>query len=219
MRCLTLFWLCISPSSWLLCCDPFAVCPSLSFQACQLLFEYVPWSLREEGVLGFPGLSQSHAGASATKLPCDSTLGAEGKEGQRPWALAGKGMGIKKWTKHHREQNIRVAWYIAECMFDFTTFQADVCRKQTIMRACLSLNIGSKKFKSFDNFPLPSSHSISALGRSTGLQGWEMWFFNFTSYRRIMKQSLGENLDKPSHPVLIWKDLHFWWFTLVFRCC
>lgn len=111
--------------------SPFAVCPSLSFQACQLLFEYVPWSLREEGVLGFPGLSQSRAGASATKLPCDSTLGAEGREGQRPWALVGKGMGIKKWTKHHREENIRVAWYVAECMFDFATFLADVCRKQT----------------------------------------------------------------------------------------
>lgn len=111
----------------------FAVCSSLSFQACQLLFEHVPSSLREKEVLGCPGLSQSWAGASATKLSCDSTVGAEGGEGQSPWALVGKGMGIKKWTKHCREQNIRVAGYIARLygwiMFGFTTFSPDICRK------------------------------------------------------------------------------------------
>lgn len=136
-----------------LCCDQSALLPFVPpshfrHASCCLNMCHDLWGRREcLAALGFP---------RATLVPlqqnssCDSPVGAEGREGQSPWALAGKGMGIKKWTKHCREQNIRVAPYIAGlhgCMFDFTTFCLIFAGSRLIpvMGTCLPLNIGSKK--------------------------------------------------------------------------
>lgn len=222
-----MFWLCISPSSWLLCCDQSALLPFVPpshfrHTSCCLNMCHHLWGRREcLAALGFPRAALVPLQQSS---PAIALWELRGGKGQSPWALVGKGMGIKKWTKHCREQNIRVAGYIAglygSCLV-LQHFCLIFVRSRLIlmMRTCLSLNIGSKEVLNFDNFPLARLHGISATGRSTGLQWWEMYFFSVTLYHRIVKCGLGENLDKPFHHVLIWKCLYVWWFILVFRSC
>lgn len=109
--------------------QPFAVRPSLSFRACRLLFEHVPWSLGEKGALGCPGLSQGRAGASAEKPSCNSPVGGQGQSPAVLWQERARGSKSEPVLQRAQYWSCSAHSWTVWMHVWFYSILPDICRK------------------------------------------------------------------------------------------